>query len=91
MNFKLSPNATAAGSSFHGTYIMTTATQIADKFGPAHRSGDKVDHEWVFETDDGDAVTLYDWKAYGKPSTEFHVGGHSKHATERFAMWFYSL
>lgn len=87
-NFKPNPNAEPYGSAFFGAVVAITAAQIAAKFGRAHCSGDKVDHEWIFEADDGDVVTLYDWKVYGEPADEFHVGGRNSASTERFARWF---
>lgn len=47
---------------------------------------DKVNFEWVRETETGDVVTIYDWKQY-RPlynfsKVDWHIGGHSLRATQ---------
>jgi hypothetical protein len=40
-----------------------------------------VNVEWVCERENGDIVTIYDWKEYrsigADEEIEFHLGGHS--------------
>ena len=80
-------NQTRDGTSFHGIQIYTTVRDLTKVLGaPTLGSGDgKITHEWVCETDAGDAFTVYDWKLYRKLSDteliQWHIGGPSREAT----------
>ena len=73
-------------TSFHGVAVLATVNELIDVCGQpifSENSGeDKVNFEWVMETDDGDVFTIYDWKEYrtiGREEViEWHIGSHSK-------------
>jgi hypothetical protein len=79
----------ADGTSFHNVTIKTTINKLTDALGHAHyfqnTGEDKVNVEWICETEDGDVVTIYDWKEYRTigvdEEIEFHIGGHNKMST----------
>lgn len=79
----------ANGTSFHGTVIKTTVEKLKQVCGEPRyvdNSGtDKVNFDWVMETEDGDVFTIYDWKEYRPISEteliEFHIGGHGRLVT----------
>jgi hypothetical protein len=82
-------NKTADGTSFHGVTIKTTINILTDTLGHAHyfqnTGEDKVNVEWICENENGDVVTIYDWKE-GRTigvdeEIEFHLGGHNKMST----------
>jgi hypothetical protein len=74
------------GTSFHNVTIKTTINELVRVLGgPTYQGNDgedKVNIEWVCETENGDVVTIYDWKEYRvlelDEKIEFHLGGHSK-------------
>jgi hypothetical protein len=76
----------ANGTSFHNTTITTTINELTRVLGEPSYTGDfsedKVTVEWICERENGDIVTIYDWKEYrsiGKDEKiEFHLGGHSQ-------------
>ena len=73
------------GTSFHDTVITTTVNELVRVLGePTYQqnTGDnKVNVEWICERENGDIVTIYDWKEYrsigADEEIEFHLGGHS--------------
>jgi hypothetical protein len=72
----------ADGTSFHNTTITTTVNELIRVLGePSYEMGDKSNFEWVCERENGDIVTIYDWKEYRligeDEEIEFHLGGHS--------------
>jgi hypothetical protein len=82
-----SPN----GTSFFGTVLVATVKQITTVLGRAQYDNndgcDKTNFDWTAETNDGQVVTIYDWK-YRRPlkMTEqvyFHIGGFNKDSTEK--------
>lgn len=92
MEFKLSPEASANGTSLQD-YLEVAPAKVIRAFGPSMATDEyKVSGEWVFESDQGHVFTLYDYKATsqydGEPPTpaEFwaseapyslHVGGRN--------------
>lgn len=78
-------------SSLKGRLSGITYNDMINTFGdPTYSpedSGDgKVNFEWVFENENGEAFTIYDWKCpedytkfiLGRPDEiQFHVGGKS--------------
>jgi hypothetical protein len=76
----------ANGTSFHNTTIKTTINELTRVLGEPSYTGDfsedKVTVEWICERENGDVITIYDWKEYrsiGKDEViEFHLGGHSQ-------------
>jgi hypothetical protein len=79
-------NQSANGTSFHDVTIKASINQLITAFGEPtwqHNTGeDKVNFEWVLETDEGDVFTLYDWKEYRKldldETIEWHIGSFSR-------------
>lgn len=75
--------------SFHNVTIVTTVNELIRVLGnPQYDSNtgkDKVNFEWECETEDGDVVTIYDWKEYRmidiNEEIEFHLGGREKDHT----------
>jgi hypothetical protein len=78
-----SPNMT----SFHGQTFRATVNEIREFCGVpdsvCRDSSDKVQFDWVFETEDGRVFTIYDWKEYrlfGEDETiEWHIGAHDSY------------
>ena len=76
----------ANGTSFHNTTITTTINELTRVLGEPSYTGDfsedKVTVEWICERENGDVITIYDWKEYRSISKdekiEFHLGGHSQ-------------
>ena len=76
----------ANGTSFHDVTITTSINDLTRLLGePTYEDNsgeDKVNVEWICETEKGEVVTIYDWKEYrsiGKDEViEFHLGGHRK-------------
>jgi len=89
---------TTDGTSFHGSTITTTTSQITSILGPpsfiGHSIEDKVNLVWDCETDKGEIFTIYDWKEYKtiKPNDTitFHIGGFKSSVTEK-VKWNLSL
>lgn len=80
-----------SGTSFHDSVIIATVSQLRKVIGEPdserNDGSDKVNFDWIGETEDGEIFTVYDWKEYRKISEdeeiEFHIGGHSREATEK--------
>jgi len=76
----------ANGTSFHNTTITTSINELTRVLGEPSYTGDfsedKVTVEWICERENGDIVTIYDWKEYRwidkNEKIEFHLGGHSQ-------------
>jgi hypothetical protein len=76
----------ANGTSFHNTTITTSINELTRVLGEPSYTGDfsedKVTVEWVCERENGDVITIYDWKEYRwidkNEKIEFHLGGHSQ-------------
>jgi hypothetical protein len=73
-------------------YVHLKYEQLVAAFGqPTEADGYKVDAEWGLRFDDGEIVTIYNWKNgknYCGPDglrpeeiTEWHVGGHNARAS----------
>lgn len=100
MVFKLSPNADVNMTSLRG-YVVASYLELEELFGEPTTEGDyKISGEWVFEDDEGNVFTLYDWKEtelYDSelPSVmkfrnsgervEFHIGG--RQSAVNFTNW----
>lgn len=79
------------GTSFHDTTITCSLSTLRKVLGEPcdelNTGEDKVNVEWMMETDNGDVFTVYDWKE-GRPLSEsemikWHIGGYNKTATEQ--------
>lgn len=82
----------AIGTSFHETTFSATVEDLREILGiPRHQNNsgeDKVNFEWVLETEDGEVFTVYDWKEYHEIDEEmedidWHIGGETKAITEK--------
>lgn len=79
-------DSNASGSSFFGEYINSPLKVMRLVLGVEDSdfvSGDdKVQHEWIRETDNGDVVTFYDYKIYRTITDDeiisWHIGGYNK-------------
>lgn len=79
------------GTSFYSDTFRASVADIKQFCGePAweNNSGDdKVNFEWIMETDNGDVFTIYDWKEYRSIEEteiiEWHIGGHSNNVTDQ--------
>jgi hypothetical protein len=83
--------------------LQARYARLVELFGePDSGDGYKVSGEWLFESDSGQVVTLYDWKStdlYDSdlPSPaefrsrgwaiDFHVGGNDLATAEQFVAW----
>lgn len=82
-------NKTANMTSFHGTTITTTVNKLIKALGEPdyddNSGDDKVNFEWVCENNNGEVVTIYDWKKYrrldGNEKVVFNLGGHNLMST----------
>ena len=79
------------GTSFHETTIKCSVATLRKVLGePDYEPNDgedKINFEWVMETNDGDVFTVYDWKEYRSLNEnemiEWHIGGRNKKSTEQ--------
>lgn len=89
--FKASPGASVCGTSYHGISVKCSFDDMVKKLGKPHASyppGDKVRYEWVFTSEDGKVVTVYDWKEYCEKPSEWHLGAFNQEETVSFEKWF---
>ncbi len=78
-------------TSFHGSVIKCTVSDLRSILGEPRYQGndgtDKVNFDWVMETESGDVFSVYDWKEYRtlgeNEIIEWHVGGHSVEVTDQ--------
>ncbi len=78
-------------TSFHGSVIQCTVSDLRSILGEPRYQGndgkDKVNFDWVMETESGDVFTVYDWKEYRpldeNEVIEWHVGGRSGEVTNQ--------
>lgn len=79
----------ASGTSFFGSTILASYNQLCNAIGGPPQGGGcgKSIYDWTCENEDGDVVTVYDWKEYrdfGKDEqVYFHIGGRNKESTEK--------
>lgn len=88
-NFIVNKNASINGSSLKG-YFIAPFSDLVVAFGEPQGFDDyKVSTQWVFESDDGEVFTLYDYKVTSlyepdydsvdqfraRKSYEWHIGG----------------
>lgn len=74
------------GTSFHDVTFKASVNQLTNVFGEpdyGYNTGeDKVNFEWVLETDDEEVFTIYDWKEYREldsdETIEWHIGSQSR-------------
>ena len=79
------------GANINGTglqgYVTAYYSQLVDIFGeptwgPNDPGHDKVTCQWSLTFKDGTVATIYDWKEFETPFSEYkwHVGGHDSQA-----------
>jgi hypothetical protein len=81
----------ANGTSFHGSVITTTAGKLKKLFPVSYDESndgkDKCNYDFTLEDEEGNVVTIYDWKEYrpiGDDETiDFHIGGMTQKITNR--------
>lgn len=81
----------AGGTSFHDTVLKCSVNDLIAILGEPtiedNTGEDKVNFEWICETEAGDVFTIYDWKEYRRISKEetieWHIGGMSRQVTDR--------
>jgi hypothetical protein len=79
-------NQSTNGTSFQDVTFKASVQQLTNAFGePDYSSNtgeDKVNFEWVLETDEGNVFAIYDWKEYREldldEQIEWHIGSHSR-------------
>jgi hypothetical protein len=83
---KRGSDESSVGTSFHGHVVKATIGELKAIFGEPDFQGDdfadnKITHEWIFESAEGNVFTLYDWKEYRKipeyEVIEWHIGAKS--------------
>ena len=75
----------ADGTSFHNHTFTATVDDLRNVLGQPYceqnDGEDKVNFEWIMETEDGTVFTVYDWKEYRQldenEDIEWHIGGRS--------------
>ena len=75
----------ANGTSFHNHTFSATVGDLRKALGEPYceqnDGEDKVNFEWIMETEDGTVFTVYDWKEYRQldenEDIEWHIGGRS--------------
>ena len=88
MNFIANPDADINFTSFHGVTLELSYPTMVKLLGqPHYRDGDKTQYEWFFTGEDGNSVTVYDWKSYAEFPNVWNVGGLSKEITQQFKNW----
>lgn len=77
------------GTSFHGHTITTNLFNIRQGIPNLidyEGDGGNVNYYFIFKMDNGEVITLYDWRK--RPITDlqiidWHIGGHSAESTAR--------
>ena len=75
----------ANGTSFHSHTFSATVRDLRKALGEPYceqnDGEDKVNFEWIMETEEGQVFTVYDWKEYRQldedETVEWHIGGRS--------------
>ena len=81
----------ANGTSFHSDTVFATVSDLRKILGePRYQQNDgsdKVNFDWVMETEDGEVFTVYDWKEYRRLGedeiVEWHIGAHSSYVASQ--------
>lgn len=102
MDFIIDNQANNSGTCYQGR-LVGNYQKIIERFGkPVESDGYKVSGEWIFKSENGDIVTLYDWKStklYDEelplveefkhfPQCVFNIGAHNRSAANAFSNWF---
>lgn len=81
----------ACGTSFHDVKINITPQQLIDLFGePQYFNNDgkdKTNMDYTLEDEDGNVITIYDWKEYTPLKMDkeyiFNIGGKNYPETSK--------
>ena len=93
---KVTNNTTDANFTCLQDIVALIPSQVFKAFGePLEGDGEKVTAEWIFESDEGHIVTLYDWRsipsALGAKDSDdplvFHIGAHGSEGVALFKEW----
>jgi hypothetical protein len=79
-------NQSTNGTSFQNVTFKASVQDLTKVFGEPdyedNTGNDKVNFEWVMETDNEEVFTIYDYKYYRKldptEQIEWHIGSHSR-------------
>jgi hypothetical protein len=85
-----STNKEANGTSFHNSTVRASVNELIKVIGEptyvVNDGEDKVNIEWELEDDNGNVITIYDWKEYRKigydEKINWHIGGKNKDITD---------
>lgn len=74
------------GISYHGKVIVSTVRELRRILGdPRYENNtgtDKINFEWICETQDGEVFTIYDWQERHKicedEDIEWHIGSRQR-------------
>jgi hypothetical protein len=85
-----STNKEVNGTSFHNSTVRASVNELIKVIGEptyvVNDGEDKVNIEWVLEDDNGNVITIYDWKEYRKigydEKINWHIGGKNKDITD---------
>jgi hypothetical protein len=80
----------ANGTSFHNSTVRASVNELIKVIGEptyvVNDGEDKVNIEWELEDDNGNVITIYDWKEYRKigydEKINWHIGGKNKDITD---------
>ena len=78
------------GTSFHLSTVRASVNELIKVIGEptyvVNDGEDKVNIEWELEDDNGNVITIYDWKEYRKigydEKINWHIGGKNKDITD---------
>jgi len=90
---KQTNTAKANGTSLQG-YIRATYNYLVRCFGePIQRNCGKTNIEWILESDNGEIITIYDWKVSRQAWDndqffQFNVGGKSNKVLDTLENFF---
>ena len=79
-------NQSLSRTSFHNVTFKASVQDLTKVFGEPdyedNTGNDKVNFEWVMETEDGEVFAIYDYKYYREldltEQIEWNIGSHSR-------------
>ena len=85
-----STNKEVNGTSFHNSTVRASVNELIKVIGEptyvVNDGEDKVNIEWELEDDNGNVITIYDWKEYRKigydEKINWYIGGKNKDITD---------
>ncbi len=84
MNKKIKINDITSNVNFTSLlgYVEATYDELVEVLGEPETDFDKSTAHWTVEAPDGTVATIYDWKTYMTPISQYswHIGGHDKKA-----------